>query len=677
MPTVNGTAAFQGMAPTVAQRFPFNAFGVSNVVMVPTTIDHVGVNEVTDDIQAFCDAQPDGSLIRFQPNGTYFCDSTLTFVGRKNLIFDLNGATIKSKHKFPFSYHYTDLTLTAPGDMEIWANVPPSTQTWHIGASEQIIYSLPGTPTLRNLDYDGVSDDNDLEPNQNNIPTESTMFAIRKESGYHAGVIGSNVQPPHGPLVPGSGLAVFFLDPKNGGLARFSFITDPNGVRCQNIKVFNGQLLGTNTAGAYDPQVVGQHGVDCKGVDGVEIGPDLVIGNVWGDGINIAVDNPAGPGTHLDPRPGGLTGGHPCHNVYIHDTEIHHNGRQGTSLTSVIGCLYENVFMHDTPRTGIDMEPPTLNPVMNVTIRNNTFENIGSGFVSFASYPTGNNVYIANVTIDSNITDNVAFRLNNTANPNTAVRWKNITITNNIGSNSSVPFGYSDGTNGYAIGVNQSDFVTVTGNTQYLQAGRPQQMFLVHGYSSIGLTIQDNYIVCGNPWAPHTSYVQAGPGVAASDVFDGISNSYACRLTHTSTAAGVSGNQPTIGTLYPTYWRSLQSSADPFPFGIGSFDPTDQFAASGQISSQQNGSATFFEGETFSATGKVRVRGGGTFIEAAQAVATGAYRVAALFLEGGTFRAIAFQEIDDNGDWRDGRVSLRGPGWDVGGWDEFPWGGMA
>lgn len=644
--------------------------------MVPTTIDHIGNNEVTGNLQAFCNAQPDGSLIRFQPNGTYFCDSTLTFAGRKNMIFDLNGSTIKSKHKFPFSSHYTGLTITAPGDMEIWATVPPSAQAWHIGASEQLIYSLPGTPTLRGLDYNGVGDDPAF-PDQNNIPTESTMFAIRKESGYHAGVIGSNVQPPHGPLVPGSDLAVFFLDDKNGGLARFSFTTDNNGVRCQNIKVFNGKLFGTNTNGDYDPKVVGQHGIDCKGVVGIEIGPRLEIGNVWGDGVNVAVDNPAGPGTHFYPRPGGLPGGSPCQNVWIHDIEIHHNGRQGTSLTSIIGCLYDNVFMHDTPRTGIDMEPPTLNPVKNVTISNSTFQNIGSGFVSFASYPTGNNVYIENVIIDANTSDNVAFRLNNTANPNTSVRWKNITITNNIGARSAFPFGYSDGSNGYAIGVNQSDFVTVTGNIQYLQTGRSDQMFLVHGYSSIGLSVHDNYIVCGNLWTPHTNYSQGGSGLGASDVFDGISNSYVCRLTHTSTAAGVSGNQPTIGSLSSTYWRSLQVSSDAFPFGVGSFDPTDEFVANGQVSSQQNGSATFFEGETFSATGKVRVRGSGIFIEATQAVATGAYRVAALFLEGGTFRAIAFQEIDDNGDWRDGRVSLRGPGWDVGGWDEFPWGGMA
>lgn len=651
--------------------------GTTNDATVPTSIDFAGAAEVTDALQAFCDAQPDGSRIIFQPAGNYYCDGTLTFKGRKNLLFDVNGATIKSKKKNPISTRLSGLTILAKGDKGIWANQPPASQSFLLGANEQLIYSPPAAPTLRGLDYYAASDDTAAVPGQNNIPTQSTLFAVRKETGYHAAVIGSNVQPPDGPMVPGTGIAAFFLGPANSGLARFSFITSAAGVRCQNIKVLNFNLGGTNTAGAYDPAVVGQHGVDFKGVDGGTIGYGTIF-DVWGDGINLAVDNPAGPGTHLDPRPPGFPGGHPCHNVYVHDVEIHHNGRQGISATSIIGGLVERINMHDTPRTGIDMEPPTLNPVIDFTIRWSTFNRIGSGFVSFASYPTGNNVYFDTVTIDGNTVDNVAFRLNNTAPAATAVRWKNITIINNVDAGG-VPFGYSDGANGYAIGLNQVDHAVVTGNSQSMQVRNPL-MFFVHATKTLDAQVHDNNIVVGATWVSHHAYA------LHDQVYDGIGNSYYCFTPHNSGNPGAAGSQPPIGANYTSFWRSLQSDIDDFPFGFANLTSASVLTATGTtvtpatptgtavLSSESDliavGVATAFGSAQLTSSSVLRAVGVATnppSFGSAQLVSQSVLQARGKATRTGT--------TFPTNEWRTGTSAARGPGWDEAGWDTNPWDG--
>lgn len=670
--------------------------GYSHLAVVPQTIAFDGSDEVTADLLAFLNGLQDNTYVSFQKDGDYNCDYTLVFQGRQNLCFDLNGATIRSKKKFPDSAHYTGLVITAKGDKEIWGQTPlPQGATPIIlGANEQLLYSLPGTPSLKGWDYAQVSDDAD---GQDNIPTQSTLFAIRKETLYHAAVIGSNVQPPDGPLVPGTGIAAFFLGPNNSGLARFSFIPDDNGVPCRNIKIRNGRLLGTNDGsvksdgtvippGSYDPQVVGQHGVDCKGVEGMEIGPNLEIGYVWGDGINIAVDNPAGPGTHLDPRPPGIPGGHPCRNVYVHDTEVHHNGRMGTALTSIIGALFERNNYHDTPRTGIDMEPPTLNPVMRVTIRSSVFKNIGFGFVSFASYPTGNNVYFDTVTIDGNAVDNVAFRLNNSVVGAGAVRWKYITVINNISTSTArVPYGYSDGLpvdpNGYAIGFYLTDHALVTGNHQVMQVREPV-MFMAFGHGSRDIVSHDNDIHVGPTWQPHTAYQQAGPGVGADCVYDGFGNSYYCYNSHTSSAAGPAGNQPSFGASASSFWRSLQLSLDTYPFGLADgLSSGSTLVASGSSHSPQDASALLISGSTLDGGVGHAVRHGlallnsGSTLEASGSVPVTAQ---ATLVSGSVLRARGgtSHRFGDN-EFREGGVALRGRGWDAGPWDRDGWDGLS
>lgn len=528
---------------------------LTNDVILPTTIDRSFTTEVTAAIQAFIDAQPDGTRLLLQPASHYYCDDQLNWAGKKYFKLDGNGSTIQSKKKFPFIQHYTGITILAPGDKGIWASQPPASGPITVGPSEQLIYVQPGhVPTLAGVSNDGCSDD-PIAPTQDNIPTQSKIGQALKPTGYRAAVIGSNVQPPDGPVVPGTNLSVLFLGDQNTGIARLSFDTDDAGVRCQHIKVCNIVLAGTNTAGVYEKQVEGQHAIDCKGVDGIEIGPGVICRNVWGDGINLALDNPPGPGTILDPRPNGLAGGNACRNVYVHDTEIHHNGRQGISPTGIIGLLVErDVTIHNYPRTGIDIEVTENGVARDITLR---CQILGGNFISIASYPVKTNTNIDNVVLDAVITRVGAVTINN---PSPATRrWTNIQFRNVDASlGAGVPFGQDDGVHGFVVKVLGVDGFLAVGCTQSMQFPRTRVMFYVDAAQSRSVDVHDNLLTCGPAWVAHHAY-------ALNDCVTDGTNAWRCRSAHNSGNAGSAGSQPSVGATSATFWQSLQVIIDSFP----------------------------------------------------------------------------------------------------------------
>jgi hypothetical protein len=63
--------------------------------MVPTSIPADGSRAVENDIMQFLANVPDGSTVRFQPNGVYGQNLTIVVTDRKNLIIDGNGSTFK------------------------------------------------------------------------------------------------------------------------------------------------------------------------------------------------------------------------------------------------------------------------------------------------------------------------------------------------------------------------------------------------------------------------------------------------------------------------------------------------------------------------------------------------------------------------------------------------------
>ncbi len=66
----------------------------SSVYVVPESIDHTGVDDVTDQLTAFFASVPDGSVIAFQAGGRYRVEGTLWLADRHRITIDGNGATI-------------------------------------------------------------------------------------------------------------------------------------------------------------------------------------------------------------------------------------------------------------------------------------------------------------------------------------------------------------------------------------------------------------------------------------------------------------------------------------------------------------------------------------------------------------------------------------------------------
>lgn len=66
------------------------------VVDVPASIDATGGSDVTEALQAFIDATPDDTTIRFPPGARYLLDHTLEVEGRRQLTLDGQGATLQA-----------------------------------------------------------------------------------------------------------------------------------------------------------------------------------------------------------------------------------------------------------------------------------------------------------------------------------------------------------------------------------------------------------------------------------------------------------------------------------------------------------------------------------------------------------------------------------------------------
>lgn len=654
MPTSFGTATVNG-GGTIGVLDPNTnivygqPLGVSHLALVPATIDPTGGDEVTADIQAFIDLQPDGSRIRFQPGGRYWCDLTLTLAGRKRLLIDLNGSTVFSKSKLPLIYHYTNMGITAPGDTG-----PYTIPGWDPAA--QAIYVDPASSqNLSSRNNDQVGDDTNVAPGQDNVPILTFCRSPIKSTGYRLAQILSKANIA---CTPGTGLAILFLGP-NSALARFSLITDGAGNRCQNIKIGNGTLAGTNTTGIYDTTVEGQHGITALGVNGLELGPNLLIRNVWGDGVNATVDNPAGSGTHLGVAPGGNA----CRNVYFHDVEIHHNGRQGITATGILNGLIERCYLHDNPRSGLDTEIPTNSCVINLTVRWNTIRPHFS-WVNPAAYPVGSNIYFENLTLDGNITSGLNFNANNTlAAPAPKLRWKNFTVINNTDDSTS-PY---NNPGHYDLQFLNVDVVTVTGNSAVLQGGSPV-MFFVHHASCTQVAVHDDTITGSTPWVTGHAYA------FGNTVYDGISMCWWCTQAHTSSPT----TRPPTGSNFDPFWNRVEVSGTVLPVGFADVEGGGQVAATGQVSTGRSGSASVLGGGEVDAVGHSVAHGfaivqGGGFV-----VAVGQQKSVANVRGGGMVTATGTigNAEQDTGEWLTGDVALRGPGWNEGPWNETPWNGF-
>jgi hypothetical protein len=99
-----------------------------------------------------------------------------------------------------------------------------------------------------------------------------------------------------------------------------------------------------------------QHGINLWSVQGAEIA-NVTITDVYGDFIYI-----------------GNQGGTLSKNIYVHDSHMARNGRQGIGIVGAEDVLFERNVINDVRRSQIDIEPNgTSGGAHRITFRNNKF----------------------------------------------------------------------------------------------------------------------------------------------------------------------------------------------------------------------------------------------------------------------------------------------------------------
>jgi len=96
-PTPAPTATPDPTAPPPTSTRPFPAPVTSATYKVPAAIDASGSSDASADLIAFIKGVPNGSVISFPGSGVYRIDKGLLLAGRKNLVLDGNGATLRMR----------------------------------------------------------------------------------------------------------------------------------------------------------------------------------------------------------------------------------------------------------------------------------------------------------------------------------------------------------------------------------------------------------------------------------------------------------------------------------------------------------------------------------------------------------------------------------------------------
>ena len=146
---LRGLSVFTIMTVLVGATLAANAVDVGQaqsatdpVVMVPTTIDSTGADDVTIDLSAFLATVAPGTTVMFQPGGQYRIEGVVTLLNKTDLVIDGNGAT---------------LFATTDGSSVRW---PRSGFKYHWPRRrEQLDIRGGGNITVRNLTIDGANPD--------------------------------------------------------------------------------------------------------------------------------------------------------------------------------------------------------------------------------------------------------------------------------------------------------------------------------------------------------------------------------------------------------------------------------------------------------------------------------------------------------------------------------------
>ena len=134
-----------GPLPTT---FPVPAFATPAVsgekLSLPATIDATGSADASPGLLAFIASVPDGSTIVFAAGGTYRLNHGLAITNRHNLVFEGNGATLRSYGSgsvvtdSPFSLDDGDSGITIRDFSLVGSNPDSGAAIYHSGAENQM-----------------------------------------------------------------------------------------------------------------------------------------------------------------------------------------------------------------------------------------------------------------------------------------------------------------------------------------------------------------------------------------------------------------------------------------------------------------------------------------------------------------------------------------------------------
>jgi hypothetical protein len=223
-------------------------------------------------------------------------------------------------------------------------------------------------------------------------------------------------------------------------------LTRGRDVSLRNLTIRGANPVAGQGEAAYVAALEAQHGIDIAGTQSVDI-DHVTITDVYGDFIYFGPDS-TGSATVF-------SGGR------VHDSHFERNGRQGIAITGGHGIQIDHNVITNTRRATFDLEPNkgTGWGVEDVVIEHNE---VGSGrlnLVSMAGSGPVHRVRISDNTLHRSLSVDAR-------GPGDGTR-SSLTVSDNV---SDASWGTS-GTTG-AVAVQGFADVTVTGNTQPMQAGR-------------------------------------------------------------------------------------------------------------------------------------------------------------------------------------------------------------
>lgn len=230
-------------------------------------------------------------------------------------------------------------------------------------------------------------------------------------------------------------------------------------------------LLGQNSDGGYTGSLEAQHAWNIAGTNGFEI-DDCVVRRIYGDFV------------YMTNYPSKLLAKH----GHIHNCRFSTNGRQGISFIGCTDIEIDHNDIQNVARSMFDFEPNDISEeVHRINIHDN---NLGYHRLNFLGAGNGApNTPMSDITVHKNTLVSLGQVI--VKGSATAPR-RNVAITDNIAQGAPV------GTPvGFCMLFSHVDGVTVTGNTQRLQAGRTPKMWLAQCTSCTGVNVSGNQVPGG------------------------------------------------------------------------------------------------------------------------------------------------------------------------------------